>query len=383
MRRSMGSRTVTSGAPLRLAAPFFGPEVYAAIEDVLASGHLTLGPACAAFEEAIAAEVGRQHAVAVSSGTAALHLALAALDIGPGDEVILPDFTHPATGHVILHQRARPVLVDVDLATYNLHPGALEQAFTARTRLVIAADIFGLPADYPSIEPLVRERDIPLLCDAACSLGARVAALPAAQYGTAATFSFHPRKLLTTGEGGMIVTDDAAFSERLRRLRNHGLERGRGQPRFTEAGFNYRLSDVLAAMGVAQVPLLEKLVQRRNELAAELSEQLKGIPGIQLPCIPEGMRSTFQAYVALLDDGVNREAFIRALADDGIEATVGTYALHAQPSFRRACGTRQGDVPTSWALSRRTVALPLHPSLTSEDTAAIAAAVRGALGGRR
>jgi perosamine synthetase len=377
----MGSRTiaVTSRAPLRLAAPHFGSEVSAAIEDVLASGHLTLGPAGGAFEERVAAEVGRQHAVAVSSGTAALHLALAALDIGPGDEVILPDFTHPATGHVVLHQRARPVLVDVDPVTYNLHPGAVEQAFSARTRLVIAADMFGLPADYGSIEPLVRERGIPLLCDAACSLGARVAGLPAAQHGAAATFSFHPRKVLTTGEGGMVVTDDAAFAGRVRRLRNHGVERVNGQPSFTEAGFNYRLSDVLAAIGVAQVPLLEKLVLRRNELAAELSERLQGIPGIQPPRVPEGMRSTFQAYVALLDDGVEREALIRALADDAIEATVGTYALHAQTSFQRACGTSPGDVPTSWALSQRTLALPLHPSLTSEDTAGIAAAVRGAL----
>ncbi len=374
----MDSRSATDIVPpsVRLADPRFGEEALDAIKDVLSSGHLTLGPVATAFEEAIAAQVGRQHAVAVSSGTAALHLALRAQEIGPGDEVIVPDFTHPATGHVVLHEGAKPVLVDVDRATYNVDAEALSRAISPRTRLVIAVDLFGLPADYPAIQPLVRERGIPLLCDAACSLGARVEERPAAQYGHAATFSFHPRKVLTTGEGGMIVTDDAGFAERLRRLRNHGFERTTGHPRFVEAGFNYRLSDVLAAIGIGQIHLLESFVQRRNELAAELTSHLERIPGIEPPVVPEGFRSAFQAYVVVLDEEVDRDGFILSLAEDGVEATVGTYALHAQPSFQRACGTRPGEVPTSWALNLRSVALPLHPRLTSEDVAAIAAAVR-------
>ncbi len=378
----MGSRTAaqTTPVPLRLASPRFDSDVYAAVADVLASGHLTLGPVAAAFEQAVASQVGRQHAVAVSSGTAALHLAMAALDLGPEDEVIVPDFTHPATGHAVLHQGAKPVLVDVDMATYNVDPQAVEQALSNRTRLVLAVDMFGLPADYARIEPLLAARGIPLLCDAACSLGARVAGLPAAKHGLAATFSFHPRKVLTTGEGGMIVTDDAGLAARLRRLRNHGFERGGGQPQFVEPGFNYRLSDVLAAVGVTQMPTLEGLVERRNVLAAELTGQLEGTPGVRLPHVPEQTRSTFQSYVVVLGEDVDREAFISALAADGMEATIGTYALHAQPSFQRACGTTPGQLPVSWALARRTVALPLHPGLTSDDIAVIAAAVRQTLG---
>jgi perosamine synthetase len=372
-------RAASSGSTVRLANPRLGSNVSAAVERVLASGHLTLGPAVAAFEDAIATEVGRQHAVAVSSGTAALHLALAVLDIGPGDEVIVPDFTHPATGHMVLHRRAQPVLVDVDFATYNVNVDAIKAAITPRTRLVIAVDLFGLPADYRAIEPLLAEREIPLLCDAACSLGARVFGRPSAQYGVAATFSFHPRKVLTTGEGGMVVTDDGVFAARMRRLRNHGSERKSGQVQFEEPGWNYRLSDVAAAIGAAQVPGLEDVVQRRNKLAAELHARLADVGGLRTPVVPDGVRSAFQAYVAVLDPEVDRAGFISALADEGIEATIGTYALHAQPSFQAACGTAPGDLLSSWELSRRTVALPLHPWLSSEDVAAVAAAARGAL----
>src|SRR5512132_4354532 len=181
---------------LRLAEPRFGPTVLASVGEVLSSGHLTLGPRVAEFERAVAAQVGVRNAIAVSSGTTALHLALVALEIGPGDDVIVPDFTHPATGHVVLQRGARPVLVDVDPTTYNIDPGAVEAALNARTRLVIAVDLFGLPADYRALEWLLEPRAIPILCDAACSLGAELDGEPPARRGRAATFSFHPRKIL-------------------------------------------------------------------------------------------------------------------------------------------------------------------------------------------
>jgi perosamine synthetase len=362
---------------LRLADPGFGPDVLASVGQVLASGHLTLGPRVAEFERAVAAQVGVRHAVAVSSGTAALHLALVALEIGPGDDVVIPDFTHPATGHVVLHRGARPVLVDVDPSTYNIDPGALEAALTARTRLVIAVDLFGLPAEYPALEQLLEPRAIPILCDAACSLGAELDGEPPARRGRGATFSFHPRKILTTGEGGMVVTDDDALAQRLLRLRNHGFERAE----FLEPGFNYRMSDVLAALGTAQVPHLGDIVQRRNALARLLSTLLGPLDGIRPPAASEsGVRSTFQAYVAVLDEELDRARFIAALAERDVESTIGTYALHAQPSFRAACATEPGDVPVSWMLARRAVALPLHPGLSEDDVVAIAAAVREALG---
>jgi perosamine synthetase len=362
---------------LRLAEPRFGPDVLTSIGEVLSSGHLTMGARVAEFESAVAAQVGISHAIAVSSGTTALHLGLVALDIGPGDDVIVPDFTHPATGHVVLQRGARPVLVDVDPATYNIDPGAVEAALSGRTRLVIAVDLFGLPADYRALEELLEPRAVPILCDAACSLGAELDGEPPARRGRAATFSFHPRKVLTTGEGGMVVTDDDALAKRLVRLRNHGFERSE----FLEPGFNYRMSDVLACLGTAQVPQLAKVVQRRNELARLLSAQLAPIDGIGPPARTEpSVRSTFQAYVAVLAENVDRERFIAALAERGIESTIGTYALHGQPSFRAACATKPGDVPVSWMLARRSVALPMHPGLSEDDIGTIADAVREALG---
>jgi perosamine synthetase len=361
---------------LRLAEPRFGSEALASVGEVLASGHLTLGPRVAEFERRVASELGVSHAIAVSSGTTALHVALAGLGIGPGDEVIVPDFTHPATGHVVLHQGATPVLVDVDPFTYNVNPAAVEAALTSRTRLVIAVDLFGLPADYPSLELLLGPRSIPLLCDAACSLGAEIDGGPPARYGIAATFSFHPRKILTTGEGGMVTTDDDALARRLVRLRNHGFENSR----FHEPGFNYRMSDILAAIGNVQMPYLAEIVRRRNELAGQLSSQLETVELIRTPVTPTGVRPTFQAYVAVLDEQVDRERFIAALAEQGVESTIGTYALHGQPSFQAACGTEPGDIPVSWMLAQRTVALPLHPGLSDEDVTVIADAVREALG---
>jgi perosamine synthetase len=378
----MTPRSAPQTAPrvLRLADHRFGPDVLAGMEDVLASGQLTLGPRVAGFEQAVAAHVGVAHAVAVSSGTAALHLALVGLGIGPGDEVVVPDFTHPATGNVVLHCGARPVLADVDPGTYNLDAGALERALTSRTRLVIAVDLFGLPADYPTLEPVLEPRGIPILCDAACSLGAELFGESPARRGQAAIFSFHPRKVLTTGEGGMIVTDNPGLATRLARLRNHGFERRGEHAAFHELGFNYRMSDVLAVLGSAQLPHLSEIVERRNYLARLLSARLEPLEGIRAPAIPaEGVRPTFQAYVAVLHKKVDRARFIAALADKAIESTVGTYALHAQPSFRDVCGTEPGDVPVSWMLAQRSVALPLHPGLSEADILWIAEAVSSAL----
>jgi perosamine synthetase len=378
----MTPRSAPQATPrvLRLADHRFGPDVLAGVEEVLASGQLTLGPRVAEFEQAVAAHVGVAHAVAVSSGTAALHLALVGLGIAPGDEVVLPDFTHPATGNVVLHRGARPVLVDVDPGTYNLDVGALERALTSRTRLVIAVDLFGLPADYPALEKVLEPRGIAILCDAACSLGAELSGESPSRRGEAAIFSFHPRKILTTGEGGMIVTDNPGLATRLARLRNHGFERRGDQAVFHELGFNYRMSDVLAVLGSAQLPNLTEIVDRRNYLARLLSARLEPLEGIRAPACPaEGVRPTFQAYVAVLDEEVDRGRFIAALADKAIESTIGTYALHAQPSFRDVCGTEPGDVPVSWMLAQRSVALPLHPRLSEADILWIAEAVSSAL----
>jgi dTDP-4-amino-4,6-dideoxygalactose transaminase len=370
---------MTDRPRLRLAEPRFGEDALAAVGRVLASGNLTQGPVVAEFEAAIAALCGASTGVATTSATTALELALAALDIGPGDEVVAADFTYPATGNAVLQRGATLRLADVDPATYCIDPAALEAALTPRTRAVLAVDVFGLPADYGAIEPLLASRGIPLICDAACSLGGAIGERRTGTFGTMSCFSFHPRKSLTTGEGGMAVTDDPALAERMRRLRNHGTERGEWRATFVEPGFNYRLSDVNAALGLAQVPGFAGAVARRRELAAALSEQLEEVDGVTPQAAAEGFVHPYQAYVVTLAAELDRDALIQALRGRGVESTLGTYAMHAEPSFRRACGTAPGDLPASHALAERTLTLPLHQAMADADVDTVAGALAAAI----
>jgi dTDP-4-amino-4,6-dideoxygalactose transaminase len=370
---------MTAPPRLRLARPTFGPDALAAIERVLDSGNLTQGPVVAEFEEAVAAFCGAAHAVATTSATTALELALSALDIGPGDEVVAADFTYPATGNAVLQRGATLRLADADLATYCVDPAALEALLTPRTRAVLTVDVFGLPADYTAIEPLLAERGIHLICDAACSLGGAIGARRTGTFGALSCFSFHPRKSLTTGEGGLVTTDDDALAARLRRLRNHGTERVGWRATFVEPGFNYRMSDLNAALGLVQVPEFGEVVERRRTLAALLSERIAPIEGVVAQAAPAGFTHPYQAYVVTCDPALDRDALIFALRDRGVESTLGTYAMHAEPSFMRACGTRPGDLPRSHALAERTLALPLHQGMDEADVETVAAALADAV----
>jgi dTDP-4-amino-4,6-dideoxygalactose transaminase len=361
-----------TAARLRLAEPRFGPEALDAVARVLATGNLTQGPEVAAFEAAIAELCGAREGVATTSATTALELALAALDIGPGDEVAAADFTYPATGNAVVQRGASLRLIDVDPATYCIDPDALAAALTSRTRAVLTVDVFGLPANYTAIEPLLTERGISLICDAACSLGGAIGARRTGAFGVMSCLSFHPRKSLTTGEGGMVVTDDPALAHRLRRLRNHGSDRLGWRATFVEPGYNYRLSDINAALGLAQVPGFPAAVARRRELAAALTERLREVDGIEPQVEPDGFTHPYQAYVITCAEGLARDALIVALRERGVESTLGTYAMHAEPSFQRVCGTRPGDLPISHALAERTLALPLHQGMSDADVDVVA-----------
>lgn len=364
---------------LRLADPRFGPQALEAIGRVLASGHLTQGPVVAEFEAAIAAFCGVGHGVATTSATTALELVLAALDVGPGDEVIAADFTYPATGNAALQRGATLRLADAEPATYCVDAAAVEALLSARTKAVLTVDVFGLPADYGAIEPLLERHGVPLVCDAACSLGGAFGDRRSGAFGRAACFSFHPRKSLTTGEGGMVVTDDAALAERMRMLRNHGTQRDGWRSTFVEPGFNYRMSDLNAALGLVQVPTHEQTVRTRNALAARLDARLENIDGIRPQHVPEGALHPYQAYVVVCDEAVDRDGLIGALRERGVESTLGTYAMHAQPAFGAVCGTAPGDLPVSHGLALRTLALPLHQGLTETDMDAVAEALEDAI----
>ena len=338
---------------LRLANPVFGEDALTAIGRVLASGQLTQGPVVAEFEDAIADFCGVEHAVATTSATTAIELTLAAHDIGPGDLVLVPDYTYPATGNAVLQRGARLRLLDVDPATYCLDTVELERTLEQHSvKAVITVDVFGLPADYTTIEPMLAERGVTLICDAACSLGGAVKGGARVVSAAHPCFSFHPRKSLTTGEGGMVTTGDAELATRMRRLRNHGTERSGWRATFVEPGFNFRMSDINAALGLVQVPRHTTVVARRRDLAALLTQRLEGLEGVSPQTRPEGHQHPYQAYVVVLDERIDRDAAISALRDLGVESTLGTYALHMEPAFAQhaAAGRRVCPTAARWPL---------------------------------
>jgi dTDP-4-amino-4,6-dideoxygalactose transaminase len=349
---------------VRLAWPDVGPEEAAAVAGVLETGQLTMGPKVTELEDELARACAVAHAVAVSSGTAALHLALLALKIGEGDEVLVPAYTFPATANVVELVGARPVLVDVDPETMNVDPGRVPGAITARTRVVLAVHLFGRPADWQALESAVPD-GVLLVEDAAGALGARRRGRPCGSLGALGCLSFHPRKVVTTGEGGAVVTGDAGLADSVRALRHHGWQ----PPGYTDLprpGLNYRMSDVLCAVGIPQVRRLPELLARREELAQAYGERLAGLP-VTLPRVDDGDTHGRQAFVIQLDRRDEALAYLRA---HGIEAQIGTYAVH-----RLAAYCDQGDFPGADACYERALALPFHSRLTDGDLDRVAEAL--------
>ena len=350
-----------------LARPQTGDDELSEVRAVLESGILTQGPKVAELERMVAELVGVPHAVATTSATTALHLSLAAIGIGPGDEVLVPDFTFPATANVVVQQGAVPVLVDVDLETFAIDVDDLERRITPRSRAVMPVHPFGLPADMGAVMGVAAARGLTVIEDAACSLGATIDGRQSGGIGGAGCFSFHPRKSITTGEGGMITTSDNELAARIGLLRSHGGVRQSGRFRFEAAGFNYRMSDILAAVGVAQLRRLDDFLAARRRVAGWYDGRLRDATGLRIPITPRGRTHTYQSYVVLLDERTDRDGVIAALAADGIETTLGTYALHAEPFFATAYGHRPGDRAVSWRAYRSTLALPLHAGVTESD----------------
>jgi len=345
-----------TGARIRLARPDVGAEELAEIAGVLDSGQLTMGPKVEELEELLAAACGVEHAVAVSSGTAALHLAVLALGLGEGDEVLVPAYTFPATANVVALSGAKPVLVDVDPSTFNVSPDQVRGRVSKRTKAILAVHLFGRPA------PLEELPDgLPLIEDAAGALGARRRGRPCGGLGLAGCLSFHPRKIVTTGEGGAVTTNDPRIAAAARELRHHGW-RDADMPR---AGLNYRLSDVLCALGIPQLRRLDELLAARARIAAAYAERLAG--AVELPAADEGDVHGWQAYVVRLD---RRDEALAALRAAGIEAQIGTYALHRLSAYRD-----QGSFPGADACFERALALPFHSQLSESDLDRVAEAL--------
>jgi perosamine synthetase len=337
---------------IRLARPDVGAEELAEIAAVLESGQLTMGPKVDELEELLAGACGVEHAVAVSSGTAALHLAILALGLEPGDEVLVPAYTFPATANVVALAGLRPVLVDVEPETMNLDVERVAAAVGPRTRAVLAVHLFGRPLGWEALEAAVPEHVV-LLEDAAGALGARRRGRPCGSLGRMGCLSFHPRKIVTTGEGGAVTTDDAELAARIRSMRHHGWDGGD----MPAPGVNYRLSDVLCALGIPQLRRLDELLAARARIAAAYTERLAGV--VETPSVEAGDVHGWQAYVVRVD---RRDAVLAALRAEGIEAQIGTYALHRLGAY-----ADQGSFPGADAAFERALALPFHTALDDSE----------------
>jgi perosamine synthetase len=351
--------------------PELGTAEAEAVAEVIASGWVAQGPRVAEFERRFAEHVGAAQGVAVSSCTTALHLALYVLGVGPGDEVVVPSFSFIASANAVRYCGATPVFADVDPETGNMTADTVAPLLTARTKAVMVVHQGGVPADVDTLRAACG--DVPVLEDAACAAGSTYRDGHVGAGALLAAWSFHPRKLLTTGEGGMVTTDDPELAARMRRLREHGMSvsaadrHAAGTPmieQYLETGFNYRLTDLQAAVGIVQLGRLPGMVERRRALAARYHELLAEVPGVRAVRDPAYGTTNYQAFwVALADDvAVGQADILAALAAAGVSARRGIMAAHLEPAY---ADTDHGPLPVTERLTRRTVILPLHHELTA------------------
>lgn len=351
---------------IRLAKPSLTNTEIQSVAKILRSGYFVQSEVVRRFEENLAAFLGVKHAVAVSSGTAALHLATLACGIGPNDEVIVPDFTFPATANVVELAGAKPIFVDVDLDTFNIDSKSIERCITKRTKAIMPVHQFGLAADMGLILRIARKHGLKIIEDAACALGAKYHGKLCGTFGDAACFSFHPRKIITTGEGGTVVTNNSTIAEKIRLLRNHGLAKINGS-RFDLVipGFNYRMTEFQAAIGIEQLKRLPSLLANRRKIVTMYQRELLGLP-LVLPRAGESER-VFQSYVVLLPNSIDRDKFIKNLREDGVETTIGSYALHRISYYKKRYSSSGRLFPNSDRAFFSTLSLPIAHDLKIKD----------------
>jgi perosamine synthetase len=362
-----------------ITRPFVGDEEVAAAAEVIRSGWLTQGERVQEFETSVARYVGAGRAVAVSNCTTALHLALLAAGVRPGDEVICPSFSFIATANAIVHAGARPVFVDIDPRTYNIDPELVEAAITPRTKVIMPVDQIGLAADITAIRTIAKRHGLKVVEDAAPSLGAMIGGRRVGSMSDLTCFSFHPRKSITTGEGGVITTDDPEAAGWLSRIRSHSastsdLQRHRSKTvafeEYRELGYNYRMTDIQAAIGVVQMRKLDSILAERRRLAARYAKLLGGYEWLDVPFEPHARFHTYQSYCIRLRSEKMREAIMADLAGRGISTRRGVMAIHLEPLYRELYP--DVSLPITEQCSAETLLLPLFPGLTDDEQQLVA-----------
>jgi dTDP-4-amino-4,6-dideoxygalactose transaminase len=378
---------VSTQRTIPIASPVLGEDEWHALREPLESGWLTQGPKVAAFEAAFAERHQVPHALATTSCTTALHLCLAALGLGPGDEVIVPAFTWVATANAVVYCGATPVFADVDPRTYNIDAAEVRRKLTERTRAVMPVHLFGLCADIDALRDVLPP-GVVIVEDAACAAGAAYRGRPAGGLGDAAAFSFHPRKSITTGEGGMVTTPDPMLAERVARLRSHGAAMSEEQrhagdapyllPAFDDVGFNYRMTDLQAAVGLVQLTKLDPFIAERDRFATVYGEELRPLPWLRTPDVPSTLRHGWQSYVCVVDDDAprSRNELLAMLHGLGIGARPGTHAVTELGVYQRRGDPGIESCPVAAQLARSTLALPLHNRMTDDDVAHVARTLR-------
>jgi len=348
-----------------------------AVNGVLNTRWLSLGPKIDEFEQAFADYVGAAHAIGVNSGTSGLHLAMIAAGVGPGDEVITPSFSFIASANCVLYERGKPVFVDIDLNTGNIDPACIEAAITPRTKAIIPVHAFGQPADMGPILDIAARYNLAVIEDACEAVGAEYKGRQAGTLGDAAVFAFYPNKQMTTGEGGMIITDNEEWANLFRSLRNQGRDIFDAWLNHTRLGYNYRMDELSAALGLAQIQRIEELLAKREQVATWYNERIDEIPGIRKPFISDTTtKMSWFVYVIRCEDGASRNELMEYLEQEGIPSRPYFTPIHRQPFYQREFGWKRGDLPNTEKAGDTFLALPFSGVMTEEQVGYVAQKLR-------
>jgi len=351
------------------------------LTDVLRSGRLALGPKAEEFEKGIASYVGVNYGVAVSSGTAGLHTLVRGLDIKEGDEVLVPSFTFSSTVNVVLYERARPVFVDINSDTYTIDPGDIERKITKRTKAVLVVDVFGHPAEWDEILEIAENHNLKVIDDSCEALGAEYKGKKVGQFGDCACFAFYPNKQITTGEGGMIVTNDEEIASLARSLRNQGRDEMGSWLEHKRLGYNYRMDEMSAALGVSQLKKIERFLAKREKVAGAYTERLNKLEFLRTQVIRPYVRMSWFIYVITLEKGLDRDSVMKKMAEKGIPTRGYFSPMHLQPYIKDMFGFKGGELPVTEDIAKRTLALPFHNNLSEDEIDQVVEALKDAVSG--